>query len=71
MSLNPLENSKRYKIIGFLARKHGLNAFKTLISNKVYCVECVFTHALNPKSDDLLRSEQPPAESWWHKKLAD
>lgn len=56
MSLDYLKGSKSYKVICFLARKHGLNALEALISSKVYRIECVFTHALNPKSEDPMRS---------------
>ena len=49
---------KHYNIVGFLARKHGLNGLKALIDSNVYNVVCVFTHKLKPKSEDVNRLER-------------
>jgi len=38
-----------YKVVGFLAREHGINGLKSLIDSTNYSLICVFTHSLNPK----------------------
>ena len=45
------------KIVGFLSRSHGFRVLKELI-NSNYEILCVYTHALNPKSQDPTRSER-------------
>ena len=42
-------------VVGFLSRKHGLNVLQTLIKNSHFKVITVFTHKLNPKSQDKTR----------------
>ena len=42
-------------IVGFLSREHGLNVLQTLIKNSHFKVITVFTHKLNPKSQDKTR----------------
>jgi len=47
-----------YSIVGFLSRPHGLNVLKTLIENSEYKILKIYTHSLNPKSQDPKRSER-------------
>ena len=49
---------KQYKVVGFLARKHGLNGLTHLIDSDVYNPICIFTHKLKPKSQDPNRSQR-------------
>ena len=42
-------------VVGFLSREHGLNVLQTLIKNSQFKVITVFTHKLNPKSQDKTR----------------
>jgi HAD superfamily hydrolase (TIGR01509 family) len=58
MNLPLAEDKKIYKVVAFLAREHGLNALCALLANSSYQIECIFTHALNPKSEDAARSER-------------
>ena len=43
-------------VVGFLSRAHGFNALSALVKSKEYDVIQVFTHKLNPKSQDPKRS---------------
>lgn len=45
-------------IVGFLSRSHGFNVLNSLANSQDYKLICVYTHKLNPKSQDLLRSER-------------
>jgi len=45
-------------IVGFLSRHHGFNVLKELIKSKEYSVIRVYTHSLNPKSQDPSRSQR-------------
>lgn len=49
---------KDYKVVGFLAREHGLNGLASLIDSDVYNPICIFTHKLKPKSEDPNRFER-------------
>jgi methionyl-tRNA formyltransferase len=42
-------------IVGFLSREHGLDVLQTLVKNNHLKVITVFTHKLNPKSQDKTR----------------
>ena len=43
-------------IVGFLSRAHGLNILSTLVESNQYRILKVYTHSLNPKSQDPKRS---------------
>lgn len=43
-------------IVGFLSRKHGYNVLEELIKSSEYQILKIFTHKLNPKSQDPSRS---------------
>jgi methionyl-tRNA formyltransferase len=43
-------------IVGFLSRKHGYSVLEELIKSSEYQILKIFTHKLNPKSQDPLRS---------------
>jgi len=45
-------------IVGFLSRPHGFNVLKELIKSKEYSVIRIYTHSLNPKSQDSTRSKR-------------
>jgi len=45
-------------IVGFLSRPHGLNVLKELIKSSEYSVIRIYTHSLNPKSQDSTRSKR-------------
>jgi len=47
-----------YSVVGFLSRPHGLNVLKALIENPEYKILKIYTHSLNPKSQDPKRSER-------------
>ena len=47
---------KKYSVVGFLAREHGLNGLNSLVNSDTYNTICVFTHKLKPKSQDSNRS---------------
>jgi len=49
---------KEYKVVGFLAREHGLNGLAGLINSDNYKPVCIFTHKFIPKSQDPNRSER-------------
>lgn len=44
--------TEKYKVIGFLARQHGLEGLKHLIESDEFEMMAVFTHKKNPKSED-------------------
>jgi len=43
-------------IVGFLSRPHGYNVLSALLNSNEYTLKAVFTHKLNPKSQDPTRS---------------
>ena len=43
-------------VVGFLARSHGYNALSALVGSQNYKIIKLYTHKLNPKSQDLQRS---------------
>ena len=43
-------------VVGFLARPHGYNALSALVESQNYKIIKLYTHKLNPKSQDLQRS---------------
>jgi len=45
-------------IVGFLSRTHGLNVLNSLVRSSEYKLVQVFTHRLNPSSQDPSRSER-------------
>lgn len=45
-------------IVGFLSRPHGFNVLNSLVNSSDYKLIRVYTHKLNPKSQDSLRSER-------------
>jgi len=51
-------------VVGFLSRQHGLDVLKALASSYKYELLCVYTHALNPKSQDPLRSVRDDYEQF-------
>ena len=57
-----MAKDKKYSVIGFLAREQGLNGLIHLIGSKKYDLVCVFTHQLQPKSQDKNQGERPEFE---------
>jgi len=49
-------------IVGFLSRPHGLNVLLELIKSTNYSVIKMYTHSLNPKSQDPNRSKRSDFE---------
>ena len=49
---------KKYKVLAFLARQHGLNGLEHLLQNPNYEIVSVVTHRRNPKSEDPERQER-------------
>lgn len=45
-------------VVGFLSRPHGYNALIGLINSDRYKLKTVYTHTLNPKSQDPTRSKR-------------
>ena len=45
-------------VVGFLSRPHGFNVLSALIESKEYRLIKLYTHRLNPKSQDPSRSER-------------
>lgn len=45
-------------IVGFLSRPHGFNILNSLVNSSDYKLIRVYTHKLNPKSQDPSRSER-------------
>ena len=43
-------------VVGFLSRAHGYDALNALVKSEELEVLVVYTHALNPKSQDLQRN---------------
>ena len=43
-------------VVGFLSRSHGFDVLNSIIDSKDYNLIHVYTHKLNPKSQDLLKS---------------
>ena len=43
-------------VVGFLSRPHGLSALDALLKNPNIVIKKIFTHSLNPKSQDPTRS---------------
>lgn len=43
-------------VVGFFSRPHGFNVLNSLVNSKDYKLIRVYTHKLNPKSQDQLRS---------------
>ncbi|PIN90893.1 methionyl-tRNA formyltransferase [Candidatus Pacearchaeota archaeon CG10_big_fil_rev_8_21_14_0_10_34_76] len=42
----------KYKVVGFLARQHGLEGLKSIMKSEKYDPLCVFTHRMNPTSEN-------------------
>ena len=57
-------------IVGFLARSHGYNVLSALIESQNYKIIKIYTHKLNPRSQDLQRSVRTDYELFV-KKCAD
>ena len=57
-------------IIGFLARSHGYNVLSALIESQNYKIIKIYTHKLNPRSQDPQRSVRTDYELF-AKKCAD
>ena len=47
-----------YKVVGFLAREHGLNGLVNLIDSGIYNPICIFTHRLDVRSQYHNRSQR-------------
>lgn len=45
-------------VVGFLSRAHGLNVLEFLLKSKKYKLVKLYTHSLNPKSQDPFRRER-------------
>ncbi len=45
-------------VVGFLSRPHGFNILTSLLNSDKYELLQVFTHKLNPKSQDHMRSQR-------------
>ncbi|MBI5860161.1 MAG: methionyl-tRNA formyltransferase, partial [Nitrosarchaeum sp.] len=46
------------KVVGFLSRQHGYNVLQSLVKSREYELIKVYTHKLNPKSQDPNRSQR-------------
>jgi methionyl-tRNA formyltransferase len=57
-------------IVGFLSRPHGYDALSAIVKSQNYKIIKLYTHKLNPKSQDPQRSIRPDYESFV-KKCAD
>ena len=57
-------------IVGFLARSHGYNVLSALIESQNYNIIKIYTHKLNPRSQDPQRSVRTDYELFV-KKCAD
>ncbi len=49
---------KKYRVVGFLAREHGLNGLMHLTDSDNYKPVCVFTHRFKPKSQDIGKGQR-------------
>lgn len=49
-------------VVGFLSRPHGFNVLNGLINSNEYTLKALYTHALNPKSQDPTRSKRDDYE---------
>ena len=49
-------------IVAFLSRPHGFNVLKYLINSKEYKLIKLYTHSLNPKSQDPQRKNRQDFE---------
>lgn len=49
---------QKYRVVGFLARQHGLEGLKSLIRSERYQPVGVFTHSVRPASEDPSRSQR-------------
>jgi methionyl-tRNA formyltransferase len=45
-----------YDVVGFLTRPHGLTVLRSILTSSNYNLLAVYTHKLNPKSQDSSRS---------------
>lgn len=45
-------------VVGFLSRAHGFNALSALVNSDEYRLIAVYTHSLNPKSQDPTRGKR-------------
>jgi len=45
-------------VVGFLSRPHGFNVLSALVESDEFRVIKLYTHRLNPKSQDLARSQR-------------
>jgi methionyl-tRNA formyltransferase len=45
-----------YNVVGFLSRPHGLTVLRSILASSNYNLLSVYTHKLNPKSQDSSRS---------------
>ena len=45
-------------VVCFISRAHGFSILYTLINSHNYKILKIFTHSLNPKSQDPLRSQR-------------
>jgi len=45
-------------VVGFLSRAHGFSVLSSLIDSKNYRILRIYTHSLNPKSQDPTRSKR-------------
>ena len=50
--------TKMKTVVGFLSRSHGYDVLSSLIKSDSYKLLRVYTHSLNPKSQDITRSER-------------
>ena len=55
------------KVVGFLSRAHGFNVFKALVESSNYEILKIYTHKLNPKSQDPSRSVRSDYELFMKK----
>ena len=45
-------------VVGFLSRAHGFDVLSSLIDSKEYTILRIYTHSLNPKTQDPTRSKR-------------
>ena len=55
---NSLQVLMKKTVVGFLSRPHGFNVLSKLVELDKFEIKKIFTHKLNPKSQDPTRSER-------------
>ena len=59
-----MKKRKKYSVVCFFAREHGLNALAHLLKDETYECKCVFTHSKKATFEDKFRRERPDFEKY-------